>query len=391
MKAVSEKYPNDLDAKALYAYALFDVLEWEFWDKKAKIIPETRLLINTLKSILAKDKTQIGAHHYFIHVMEQSPKPSDALESARFFRTGALGLDHLTHMPSHIYLRTGRYHEGSEVNLQAILADQQYVKICRAQGFSPEINYLYFHNYDFLRYTATMEGRSRLALDAARKIVGSPLPVWIKNDPTLQWFIPMPYYVEARFGMWKSLLKEPMPKVKYLYALGMWHYAEGLALAHIGHVKAAEKEVAKLHRIIKKLGINPLFGRSSFHLLGIAEAILAATIADRHGNEADALYFLQKALKIQHDMGYREPPDWYFPVEEALGDLYLKWQHPLDAKKMYETDLKQHPQNGWALYGLAESLRALGEESKRRQVLQAFKKAWQYADIPKPYRLFDNP
>lgn len=384
MKKITEKYPNDNDAKALYAYTLFNRIGWNFWDANGKINPLTPVIIKTLKSILAKDQLNIGGNHYYIHVMEQSPRPAEALDSADQLITLVPGSEHLVHMPTHIYFLTGRYHQGTESNLQAIEAFKQYNQACHAQGFEPEINYLYFHNYDFLRTTAIMEGRKNLALSAAKQMVNKPFSAWLANEPTLQWFIPIPYFVEARFGMWKELLDEPMPQSNYQYALGMWHYVQGMAFAHTDRIKDAQKELSALKKIIAKGKTEDNLGKQGNNLLKIANEVLSATITNFQGNENATLAHLKLAEKIQYDMGYHEPPDWYFPVKEILGDAYLKWNHFGEAVAMYNEDLKQYPKNGWALYGLAQALRKQGKNDEADKVDQQFKDVWRYADIPAP-------
>ena len=388
MKKLTEKYPHDNDAKALYSFALFNQINWKFWDENAKINPLTRNIINVLQSILSNHPLDIGGNHYYVHVIEQSPAPENGLKSADRLKQLVPGSEHIVHMPTHIYFLTGRYHQATDSNLQAIAAYQQYNKTCHAQGFEPEINYLYFHNYDFLRTTATMEGRKQLALSAARQMVDKPFSSWLANEPTLQWFTPIPYYVEARFGMWEALLKEPAPKTTYQYALGMWHYARGLALVHTGDSTTAEVESAKLRNIIKLGETDSNLGKSGHNLLKIAYEVLMAVLADSKGNEQSTIDHLKAADQIQHDMGYHEPPDWYFPVKEILGDAYLKWGRPKEAIAMYEADLKQYPQNAWALYGLSKGLRKIGNIQKANEVEAEFKTAWKYADIPVPFILF---
>lgn len=388
MKKITEKYPTDNVAKSIYAYALFNRIDWKFWDQNRKINPLTPAMVNILKSILANDPSDIGGNHYFVHVIEQSPKPEDALASADRLRSLVSGSEHLVHMPSHIYFLTGRYHQGTDANLQAIEAFKQYNKSCYAQGFEPEINYLYFHNYDFLRTTAVMEGRKKLALKTAKQMIDKPFSSWLATQSTLQGFIPIPYFVEARFGMWKELLEEPMPETRYQYALGMWHYAQGMALAHTGAIKEAEEHSIKLQQIMITGTPDSKLGESGGKLLKIAHEVLLATLADTQGNEKITLAHLKSADKIQHDMGYHEPPDWYFPVKEILADAYLKWGHPKEAIVLYEQDLKQYPQNGWALFGFAKALRKMGDDQKAERVEMEFKNAWKYADISSPFVLF---
>lgn len=388
MKKVMAAYPNDNNAKALYAYALFDVINWKFWDENGKINPRTPEIINTVKAILAKDSANIGGNHYYIHVMEQSREPQTALESAKQLETLVPGSEHLVHMPTHIYFLTGRFHEASQATSHAIDVSKQYMSACKQQGFEPEINYLYFHNYDYLRTTAAMEGNKEIAMKASHDMLNPPFDNWLQNEASLQWFIPIHYFVEARFGVWQDLLKESEPSSQYQYALGMWHYARGMAFAHLEKLKDAENESRQLTQIIDKGPNESDLQRGGINLLMIAHAILNATIADLHDDETATFAYLKAAKKIQHDMGYHEPPDWYFPVNEALADAYLKWGHPQEAIMTYQEDLQQYPKNGWALFGLANSLKANGETLKANQVMQEFNEAWQHADIAAPLTFF---
>ncbi|KTC81358.1 tetratricopeptide repeat protein [Legionella brunensis] len=390
MKALIKNYPLDNHAKALYAWALFETIEWKFWDIDGKINPVTPQIIAVLKEALAKDKRHIGANHYYIHVIETSPYPEKALDNANLLTTLVPGSEHLVHMPTHIYMLTGLYHEGSNSNLQAIAAFNNYNKTCRAQGFEPEINYLYLHNYDFLRTTATMEGRKALALSAASSLVDNPFPDWLANESSLQWFIPVPYYVKARFAMWKELLNEKKPLDEYQYAQGMWHYARGMAFVHLNDQIAANKELHALDKIIQAGPNNQNLQENGITLLKIAQAVLQANIANAKKDKGATLSYLQVAMKLQQNMRYHEPPDWYFPVKEMLADAYLKWGQPKKAVTLYEQALKQYPKNGWALFGLTKSLRQLGNTSKAEQTEKAFHAAWKYADIPTPVSLLGN-
>jgi tetratricopeptide (TPR) repeat protein len=387
MKTLAEKFPHDNDIKAIYAYALFDVIHWEFWDANGKINSYTPTVIKTLKSILDHDTLHVGANHYYVHVIEQSPHPENANINAEKLKTLVPGAEHIIHMPAHIYFLTGRYHEGTQANMASIDVYKKYSQTCRTQGFKPEITYLYQHDFDFLRTTAMMEGRSKIALHAAQASLENLPATTIAADPALQWFIPIPLYVEARFGLWNDILKTPTPNQNYQYAIGMWHYARGMAYAHTDDPKNAVQESTSLQKIIHT-GVNPdSLGKSGLNLLKIANEVLSATLANRQGNEAKTLSHLKTAAQIQHNMGYHEPPDWYFPMKEMQADAYLKWGHPKQAIALYNEDLKQYPKNGWALYGLAQAYRKLNDAEKLNQYEQEFKAAWQYADVATPIKL----
>lgn len=390
MERLVNNYPKDNHAKALYAWTLFDTISWTFWNVNGEINPLTPKIVSLLEDVLKKEPLHIGANHYYIHVIETSPKPGDALESANRLRILVPGSEHLVHMPTHIYLLTGHYHEGTESNLQAVAAFNAYNKTCLEQGFKPEVNYLYFHNYDFLRTTATMEGRKNVALTASESMLNDPFPTWLTNESSLQWFIPIPYFVKARFGMWQELLNETKPKAEYQYAQGMWHYAQGMAFSHLNQQDKAAHELIQLNSIITQGPNDKNLQENGIKLLKIARAVLQANIANAKQEEKSTLSYLRMAMEIQQHMGYHEPPDWYFPVKEMLADAYLKWGHPKEAIQLYQEDLKQYPQNGWALWGLMKSYEKLGNKDLVKQTQEQFQEAWKYAEIPTPISLLNN-
>ena len=118
-----------------------------------------------LEGVLERAPDHPGANHFYIHAVEASKNPERGLPAAH--RLGKLvpGAGHLVHMPSHIYIRTGLYHEGSEANLRAIASDHDYIVQCRQQGIYP-VTY-HPHNHHFLWATASLEGGSELAIEAA--------------------------------------------------------------------------------------------------------------------------------------------------------------------------------------------------------------------------------
>jgi hypothetical protein len=54
---------------------------------------------------------------------------------------------------------------------------------------------------------------------------------------------------------------------------------------------------------------------------------------------------------------------------------------PADAETEYRADLSRYPENGWALIGLIQSLRAQQKDDRASDAEYRFKKAWAHADI----------
>ena len=99
----------------------------------------------------------------------------------------------------------------------------------------------------------------------------------------------------------------------------------------------------------------------------------------KHDDEAIAL--LTEAATKEDQLAYDEPSDWFFPVRHLLGAALLRAGRPEDAAAVYLEDLRRHPENGWALYGLAQSLAAQHKDAEALAVRQRFDKAWTSADI----------
>ncbi|MCK7526407.1 MAG: hypothetical protein MZV64_56820 [Ignavibacteriales bacterium] len=148
MRELAKKYPEDLDAATMFAESIMDLHPWDYWLKDGTPQPWTTELLSTLESVIEKNPDHHGANHLYIHAVEASKNPERGLASADRLRFLAPGAGHLVHMPAHIYIRVGKYHEGSLANMRAVKSDEEYINQCNQQGFYP-LSY-YPHNYHFL-------------------------------------------------------------------------------------------------------------------------------------------------------------------------------------------------------------------------------------------------
>jgi tetratricopeptide (TPR) repeat protein len=71
-----------------------------------------------------------------------------------------------------------------------------------------------------------------------------------------------------------------------------------------------------------------------------------------------------------------EPPYWYYPVEQSLGAALYKARKYDEAREAFTTALAHSPNNGWALYGLAASEKALGRPLQAAAAQAALKRVW---------------
>jgi predicted Zn-dependent protease len=116
-------------------------------------------------------------------------------------------------------------------------------------------------------------------------------------------------------------------------------------------------------------------------MLDLAANVLAGEIAARSGQTDVAVRHLVAAVAEQDGHWFTEPPPWYFPVRQSLGAALLSGGRPVEAEAVYRVDLKRNPENGWSLYGLAQSLRAQGKTGEADAAQARFRKAWAQADV----------
>jgi tetratricopeptide (TPR) repeat protein len=382
MRDVAAQYPDDLDAKTLFAEALMDTMPWDYYVDPDSPKPAALEVIAALESVMDVNADHPGALHLYIHIIEPSSTPTRAEAAADRLADLVPGAGHLVHMPSHIYYRGGRYQDAAEANERASAADESYIAACKAQGFYPAGYYP--HNIHFLWASASLEGRSRVALDTARKLTDAVPAEAFKEFPFLEEFAPTYYVTLARFGLWQEILEEPAPPQWLRYTTGIWHYVRGFALVNLGRSDEATPELAAVRAIAAsdELAELVLFsGAAAKVLLGVASDVLGAELAAARGDHAEAIAALEAAIEKQDNFAYTEPPPWYFPVRQALGAQLLALGRAADAEAVYRQDLENHPRNGWSLFGLAESLRAQGKDDAAESVADRFQKAWARADV----------
>ena len=385
MKKAYSQFPDHPDIGSLYAESLMDLHPWDLYEKNTKQPREwTPEIVAILEHLMKKNPNHPGAHHFYIHVLESSGTPEKALPSASLLNNLVPGSGHLVHMPSHIYINTGDYHLGSLSNIKAVEVDSNYTTACHAQGVYP-LSY-YPHNYHFLAATATLEGNSKLAYASANKLKNQ-LSTDIMRMPgwgTVQHYSTIPYFIAVKFSFWDSILALPAPEKDMIYPQAIWHYARGLAFLGKKDIPQAEQEWNKLLTLANDSSLLQLtiWGiNTTADIAHIASDVLAGEIAAAKGDLTDCIKKLQRAIQMEDQLNYDEPPDWFFSVRHHLGAVYIKAGKYPEAEKIYREDLKKLKRNGWALIGLHEAMKGQGKNEEANETLKEFENAWQYADV----------
>ncbi|WGV27299.1 hypothetical protein [Halotia branconii] len=356
MANLTQRYPDDLDAATLYAESLMDLHPWQLWTKEGKPQGDTGEIVAILESVMQRDPNHPGANHYYIHAVEASPFPERALQSAKRLETLVPAAGHLVHMPSHIYFRVGDYQGAMLANKRAIAQDDIYLRNHQVEGIYPLM--YYNHNVHFLMIASSMAGKYQDALQAADKLVTNAASI-DPYLPMLEGFLGNKMLIQTRFGDWDSVLKTPAPDVKLPTTTALWHFTRGMANAATGKLKDARNESRALLSAKQNISAEATIGFTPANrVLDIATKYLDANIAKANHDYDCAINLLQQAVTLEDALDYVEPPDWYFPTREALGNVLLAKGDYAEAKKVFQADLQKYPQNGRSLFGLQASLQA---------------------------------
>lgn len=370
---VSRRYADDLDAAALCAEAMMDLRPWNYWKQPSgEPYPGTVEIVAKLESVLQRNPDHPGACHYYIHAVE-AVRPDKAVACAERLAALMPGVGHMVHMPAHIYIRVGRYNEAVESNVHAVHTDEQYIEGQHPQGVYP-IGY-YPHNLHFLSFASTMAGRSAQAMEAARALEGKANLEVARSVPMVQSFVPFVDLTLVTFGRWDDVLAHPLPPPDLKYASTMAHYARGVAFAATGKPADAATELDAVKQA------DAAASPADKPVMDIAMHALMGEIAQRGGRLDEAAAHFKAAMAIEDGILYFEPPTWYYPIRHSLGAVLLRAGRPGEAEVVYREDLKRFPENGWALFGLMQALRAQGKTADALAADVRFREAWKDADV----------
>jgi tetratricopeptide (TPR) repeat protein len=377
MKEVRSRYPDDLDAATLYAESMMNLRPWQLWSADGIPAEGTLEILEVLEGVLRRDPNHPGANHYYIHAVEASKNPERALPSAHRLGNLMPGAGHMVHMPSHIFIRTGDHELSATVNVTAADVDRRYIERSGAKGIYPLM--YYSHNLHFVSYARMMQGKYDEALDYSKRLRKNVAGA-IDGMPMLAAYGSFEWMVLTRFGKWHEMLAEAEPTDKAPAMHAFYRYARGLAFAGLGRVSDAQAERERLAALCARIPENEtLMINNTRSVMAIGAAELEAKIARAKREAGDEIAHLRQAVELQDKLGYMEPPEWHYPLREALGGALLRDGRAAEAEAVFRKDLEINPRNGRSLYGLLESLKAQGKPAGAEWVKREFEEAWKHS------------
>lgn len=375
MRRVWERHSDDADVCALFAESLMDLQPWDLWTPRGEPKGATEEILKVVEHGLRIAPHHPGLCHYYIHALEQSPFPERAVPAADRLGTLVPGASHLLHMPAHLYTRLGRHRESAEANRRATLSDQAYLAKSPQHDFW---NVYRAHNYHFLAYDLMMLARRDEALEAAAHMIERLAADYVRrralrHDGTF----PVELMVMIRFGMWDEILSRPDFPEYLPVSRALRRYARGIAHSATGRVDQAAAELDAFTSARKAVTAEMTVKKNqALDVLAVAEHMLRGELAWRRGAAEEAFAFLRRGIELEDALRYDEPPGWMMPLRHALGAFLVAASRADEAEAVYRKDLEIHPDNGWALLGLAECLRARGSVEGEARIRERLAVAW---------------
>jgi len=384
-----ERYPDDPDAGALLGDAYMITRPGRFyWDEDGGPIRGTAEAKAALEAVMAIRPDHPGANHLYIHLLESSNMPEIALPAADRLAALMPGAGHIVHMPSHIYVRVGQHTKSIEHNQRSADADAEFMTVWGDREFPKTGTYFLSaeshrrHAYDFIRYSAAIQGNYQRAVVAATDARDHEPQERVQRGAANK-TIGTRWLIKKIFGRWNELLDEDRVMEGAPYLDGMWYYTQGSGQVGRGDLEGAERSLALLRTIAADPAAATIRRNANFvsTLMEIATLALDGEMKESRGDLDGAIANYEAAVAIEDTLAYTEPPDWAQPVRQYLGAALLDADRATEAEAVYRQDLVENRNNGWTYFGLWQSLEAQGKTSEAAAALATFENAWQDADV----------
>lgn len=402
MRKVFEAHSDDLEVRTIFAESIMNETPWKMWDlrsgepaEEAGTV-ECRAVLEDALNNIPGSWDHPGLLHLYVHLMEMSPFPQRAMRAGDRLRDIMPESGHLIHMPTHLDVLCGQYHDVLVYNQKALVSDRKFL----AYSDDPGVYLVYvIHNFHFAIYGAMFLGQYAPAIAAAEELIATipEAALRIESPPMadfLEGYLTMKQHVLVRFGKWHEIIAQKLPEDQALYCsnVAMMHYAKAVAHSALGNVAEAEAEKAQFMAAkIRVPDSRRVHNNTVIDLLAVAEEMLNGELEYRKGNYDTAFAHLRRSVELDDSLPYDEPWGWMQPARHALGALLLEQGHVEEAEAVYRSDLGldgklsracQHPDNLWSLHGLYECLTRRGEKVESALIKQRLDLALARAEVP---------
>ena len=388
MRKLNKKHPYDPDIAALYAGSFMSIRRWDYWDKSGEAKGETLAVAEALEHVINTGDPHPGVYHLHIHLIEASLEPERAMVSADALEATLPIGGHVVHMPAHIFVRVGDYQRAIDNNLRSLAVDKEFAQHwgdlpLPSIGTYPLSHKIHAgHALDFVRYAATMQGSSELAIKSAKQMAeaisqhGTPMGRTQKR-------VAAPWVTLKIFGQWDELLTIESLLHSTPYLDGILSYVKGSAYIAKGSLDRAKQELSNIQRIAQSpdVSVNRAGATATAELLALAAHALDGEIKLAEGDLTGAIAAFEKGVALEDTNNYTEPPDWPQSMRLYLGNALMVAGRFDEAEAVFRKDLRWHQNNGWSLFGLMKALAAQNKKNEAKVIQKQWSSVWSHADV----------
>jgi tetratricopeptide (TPR) repeat protein len=393
MESLIDRFPDDIDARLFLALELLSGYDTDGKPREGHAYSQS-----ILEALLARHPDNVGANHYYVHAYEMSSHPTTALSAAERLVSLAPKSAHIVHMPGHIYFRTGDYARARQAFLASMKVDEAYLASEKV-GAADDWNHA--HNLAYLIATCAEDGRYADGQRFARKLeeVAAEPAHAANGGATMYTRAETGDFalarLQARYGDWaaaaRNQLRFPIDEAHVhaqakAYRDGLRRYLSGMAALAAGRVGDAARDADAVDAVLWRLqrSSDEDAPRNVRRILGLASYDLRANVVAARGALDEAVGLLRAAEKLESEVGYSEPPQFWRPVDESLGQIYLRAKRWEDARDAFQRALKVRPNNGFSLFGVGSAEAGAGNIAKAKSAFAAMLKVWADADPDLP-------
>jgi tetratricopeptide (TPR) repeat protein len=390
-RQIVKQYPEDIQAR-IFLSQVVDHAE----------------TLSILESILKEKPEDSAANHYYIHTLEGTDHPEQALHSAEILASLAPASGHMVHMPGHIFFRIGDYARAEQSFAAAMQVDERYMQ---QQHISPDNDWNYVHNLMYAIANLLEEGKCNAATNLSMKLTGARgelestlYPYSARDsisrlDPRLPAALRTADWAQAVEWLKAAAAPEIRPNLSFLVRQ-LSDFTAGMHAIESHELTKAEEASARfdggLNRtppqtknapgggapqleIMPDALLQPLIGSLSVMSLELRASLLTA-----YGRVSEAKDLFAKGAQQEKALGYREPPTYIRPVGETEGGAMMAAGDWDEARAAYHRTLVERPRSGFALYGLALTSEKSGDSAAAAKEYATFLAAWNQADAALP-------
>lgn len=341
MDALARRWPGDDAIVVLAADAWMIATSWSSRDKTLD------RAIELLETVLKRRPADTGAIHFYIHATEWRGEARRAEAFADRLGGLAPAASHLVHMPSHTYIRIGRYRDAMIANVRAVEVGGVEAPKLGMKDADDLMDWGYHaHNVHFGVGAALISGDAKEALALSRPLLARVAAGKSPPRGYTQIIAGTAYFAQGRFADPGSVLAMPAPPKQYAFLTGYWHYARGEAAARLGDAKAVRAE-AKAMRIPK--GDARDYGTATaVQVLRIARLVLQGRASMLEGRPSAALGAFRRAAKLQEADEFAaefDPPAFWYPVRRDAAAALLAMGKGQEAMAEADAALRLFPKD----------------------------------------------